>query len=272
MSALARHTPSSAQASGAPLIACRDVVLRAGQRTLVSGLSFEVHAGERWVLLGPNGAGKSTLIATLCGLREPEAGTVELAGVPLARLSVQQAARHRALVTDRWLDAFASSVIDTVLTARFLPGIDAAGLALAEDWLARLDCAELAARDVRSLSRGERQRVAIATALTQGTPCVLLDEPTAHQDPRHQSLVLQRLGELDNHALLASMHDLNCAAHFATHAVLLDGRGGWAAGPAAEVLTAARLSELFGTEVRELGTNGERVFVARWPDAGRHGA
>jgi ABC-type cobalamin transport system ATPase subunit len=54
--------------------------------------------------------------------------------------------------------------------------------------------------------------------------------------------------------------------------VLLDGRGGWVAGPAAEVLTAARLSELFGTEVRELGTNGERVFVARWPDAGRHGA
>jgi iron complex transport system ATP-binding protein len=272
MSALARHLPPSAQASGAPLLACRDVVLRAGRRTLVSGLSFEVHAGERWVLLGPNGAGKSTLIATLCGLREPDAGEVQLAGTPLARQSVQDAARQRALVSDRWLDAFASSVIDTALTARFLPGIDAAGRALASHWLARLDCAGLEERDVRSLSRGERQRVAIATALTQGAPCVLLDEPTAHQDPRHQSLVLQRLAELRDHALLASMHDLNCAAHFATHAVLLDGRGAWAAGPAAEVLTATRLSALFGTEVRELGTNGERVFVARWPDAGRHGA
>lgn len=259
--------PAAASAArlAAPMLACRDLVLRAGSRTLVDGLSFEARAGERWVLLGPNGAGKSTLIATLCGLREPAAGAVQLAGAPLGQLSVQEAARRRALVTDRWLDAFASSVIDTVLTARFLPGIDAAGRALALDWLARLDCADLAGRDVRSLSRGERQRVAIATAMAQGTPCVLLDEPTAHQDPRHQSLVLQRLGELADHALLASMHDLNCAAHFATHAVLLDGRGGWLAGAADEVLTAERLSALFGTEVRALGSNGDRVFVARWP-------
>lgn len=258
--------PAAARAArAAPLLACQDLVLRAGSRTLVEGLSFGVLAGERWVLLGPNGAGKSTLIATLCGLRAPAAGTVQLSGTPLAQLSVQEAARRRALVTDRWLDAFASSVIDTVLTARFLPGIDAAGRALAAHWLERLDCAGLQERDVRSLSRGERQRVAIATALTQGAPCVLLDEPTAHQDPRHQSLVLQRLSALTDHALLASMHELNCAAHFATHAVLLDGRGGWQAGPAAEVLTAERLSALFETEVRALGTNGERVFVARWP-------
>jgi iron complex transport system ATP-binding protein len=73
------------------------------------------------------------------------------------------------------------------------------------------------------LSRGERQRVAIATALAQDTPLVLLDEPTAHQDPRHQAWVVSYLATLRARALVASLHDINAAARFATHALLLSG-------------------------------------------------
>ena len=78
-------------------------------------------------------------------------------------------------------------MLDTILTARFIFRDEDQGEAVARRWLERLDCALLAGRDVRLLSRGERQRVAIATALAQDTPLVLLDEPTAHQDPRHQA-------------------------------------------------------------------------------------
>lgn len=247
-----------------PLLEARGLCLRAGSRELLRDLDLRVYAGERWVLLGPNGAGKSSLLAALAGVSCAWAGEVRLAGQPLAQLGMAQAARHRAWVADRWLDAFAASALETVLTARYVFGVEAEGAALAREMLALMDCAALAARDVREFSRGERQRVAIATALAQDTPLLLMDEPTAHQDPRHQAMVLARLAALPGRGFVAAMHDVNAAAHFATHALLLSGAGGWTAGPADQVLNASNLSKLFATEVRALGAGEERVFVARW--------
>jgi iron complex transport system ATP-binding protein len=246
------------------LLSCSDLELRAGARALVRGLAFAVQPGQRWVVLGPNGAGKSTLLATLAGVRRAASGTVLLDGRPLAGWQVQQLAERRALVTDRWVDPFAATVLDTVLTARYrFDGRDAAGAAVARAALATMDCAHLAAADVRWLSRGERQRVAVATALAQDTPLVLLDEPIAHQDPRHQMLVLQRLAQQPGRSFVVSLHDLSAAAGFATHALLLDGQGGWQAGPAAQVLTAAQLSALFGTPLEAIELAGQRHFIAR---------
>jgi iron complex transport system ATP-binding protein len=252
---------------GAAAVECRGLTLRAGDRLLVDALDLRIAAGSRWVVLGPNGAGKSTLLATLAGARRPDAGSVLIDGRPIGDLDVQALAAHRSLLPDGWLDPFAASVLETVLTARYRLGqADAHGERIARDWLARFDCAELPSRDVRSLSRGERQRVAIATALTQDAPLLLLDEPIAHQDPRHQALVVDALATLDDHTLVASMHDLNAAATLGTHALLLSGVGPWIAGAAAEVLTAARLSELFDTPIDALATaDRRRLFVVRAP-------
>ncbi len=245
------------------LLACRDVDLRAGRRELVRALSLTIEAGQRWVVLGPNGAGKSTLLAALAGVRAPNAGEIRLAGRALDDWSVEAMAEHRALVTDRWHDPFSASVLDTVLTARYRLGAeDDAGVQAARAWLAEFDCAQLTDHDVTSLSRGERQRVAIATALAQDTPLVLLDEPIAHQDPRHQGLVLDRLARAPRRTLVASLHDMNAAARFATHALLLTGRGEWFAGAAADMLSARRLSALFETDVATMATpEGAKVFA-----------
>ena len=170
-----------------------------------------------------------------------------------------------------------ATVLDTVLSARFRFGADgfgedhALGRAAAGAWLARLDAAALEARDVRELSRGERQRIALATALVQDTPLVLLDEPTAHQDPRHQAIVLSALrsAELGARAFVASLHDMNAAVAFATHVLLLTGSGPWHAGPAHEVLTAERLSEVFAARIRSLPTEqGAVFFMANGDHAG----
>ncbi len=146
-------------------------------------------------------------------------------------LRADELARDRALLTDRWIDPFASSVLDTVLTARFIFRDEDHGEAVARRWLERLDCALLADRDVRLLSRGERQRVAIATALAQDTPLVLLDEPTAHQDPRHQAMVVRELAALPERGLIVTLHDLNAAARLASHVLLLWGDGRTLVGP-----------------------------------------
>jgi len=243
------------------------VTLRAGGRLLVDSLDLQVQAGSRWAVLGPNGAGKSTLLAVLAGARRTDGGAVLLAGRPLDQWDAQALAGQRVLLPDGWLDPFAATVLDTVLTARYRLGeADRHGSRVAGRWLARLDCGQLPGRDVRSLSRGERQRVAIATALSQETPLLLLDEPIAHQDPRHQALVVDVLAALCGHTLMASLHELNAAVRLATHALLLDGRGGWIAGPAEETLTASRLSALFEAPIDRLPTAcGRGLFAVRPP-------
>lgn len=243
-------------------LSCHGITLRAGRRELVRGLDLAVQAGERWVVLGPNGAGKSSLLAVLAGVRCAHAGVVQLAGHDINRLDGLALAAERALLTDRWLDPFSATVLDTVLTARYRFGLHATpeAEATARAALAALDCAELPERDVRTLSRGERQRVALATALLQDTPLLLLDEPTAHQDPRHQALVFERLASLAGRTIVATLHDINAAARFATHVLLLSGQGTWQAGRADEVLTTASLSALFGTRFGEVQAEGQRLF------------
>jgi iron complex transport system ATP-binding protein len=250
-----------------PVVECRALTLRAGARVLISGLDLQVQAGSRWVVLGPNGAGKSTLLATLAGARRADGGEVLLEGRPPGVWDAQALAAQRALLPDGWLDPFAASVLDTVLTARYRLGdADRHGSRIAEQWLARFDCAGLLHNDVRSLSRGERQRVAIATVLSQEAPLLFLDEPIAHQDPRHQALVIDELACLQAMTLVASLHDLNAAVRLATHALLLNGRGDWLAGPAGEVLTAERLSMLFGAPIDRLpAASGGGFFMVRPP-------
>jgi iron complex transport system ATP-binding protein len=161
----------------------RRLALAAGERMLVRDLSIQVQASERWVLIGPNGAGKSTLLAAMAGARTPQDGSILVADRPMVGWKVRQLAAQRAMVNDRWIDPFAATVIETVLTARYRFGADEEQRETAMVALAEMDCAHLADRDVRGLSRGERQRVAISTALAQQTPILLLDEPTSHTSP-----------------------------------------------------------------------------------------
>jgi iron complex transport system ATP-binding protein len=255
------------------LVSCRGIGLVVGRakqrRTLVEALDWAVQDGERWVLLGPNGAGKSSLLAALAGVRPVEAGAILYGHDPLTTLDVMAQAGRRALVTDRWHDPFYATVRETVQTARYrMADEDAAAAVTAA--LVRLDCNHFAGEDVRTLSRGERQRVAIATGLAQETALLLLDEPIAHQDPRHQVQVLDALRSVPGRTVIASLHDVNAALRFATHALLLTGRGGWRAGPAAAMLTPERLGALFETPFSMWSGTGEgahRVLVQYSPDA-----
>lgn len=238
---------------------------QAEARRLASGLSVEICAAERWVVLGPNGAGKSTLIATLAGLLPAQAGRLELQGQALSTWRPEALARWRAWCPQFWSDPFPARVDETVRAARRgLPGDDAA---LAE-LLAAFELDGLSRVDVRRLSGGERQRVALAAALWQGAPLLLLDEPTAHLDLAHQQ---QLLGVLADHAarggaVCASLHDVQLAWQLATHAVLLDGRGGAVVGPREAVMTPLRLSAAYGVSIERVEVGGELRF---WVGAGR---
>ncbi|MDQ7989919.1 MAG: ABC transporter ATP-binding protein [Candidatus Dactylopiibacterium sp.] len=234
-------------------------------RALIRALDLEVRPGERWVLLGPNGAGKSTLLAALAGLLTPNAGRVLLKERALAGWAPAALARERAWCPQFWLDPFPVAAWETVACALLAidPRLDAASAEHdARAWLAEFDMAAMADHDVRRLSGGERQRVALASACAQGAPLLLLDEPTSHLDWSHQALLQARLHRWSNDggSVIAAVHDLNLAWSLATHALLLDGRGGAQHGPRASVLQAAPLSAAYGVPVSQREEDGTRWF------------
>jgi iron complex transport system ATP-binding protein len=251
------------------LLAADRLVLRAGARTLVDGLSLSVARGELWSVLGPNGSGKTTLLHTLAGLRPPDSGTVHLAGRPLDRWRATDAACLRGLLPQAMHDAFSASALEVVLMGRH-PHLsrwaweDEADRALALSKLAAVELAESAERDVTTLSGGERQRVGIAALLAQDPLLLLLDEPVAHLDLRHQIVVLEHLraaARKDGKAIVLSIHDLNLARRYSTHALVLGGAAP-AQGPVAEAMNDSALSAAFGHPVVRRALHDRDIFVA----------
>ncbi|HEV2038766.1 MAG TPA: ABC transporter ATP-binding protein [Casimicrobiaceae bacterium] len=231
-------------------------------------LDFSVVPGQCWAILGRNGAGKTTLLHTLAGLRAPTAGTIALNGRPLAALSAREVARTRGLLTQDDSDAFGATVLETAMIGRH-PYLSrwqwesADDLRIAREALALMDIADAEQRDVRTLSGGERRRVALAALLTQRPRLFLLDEPSSHLDLAHQLAVLRRLTTLareQRSALIMVLHDVNLARRFCDHVLMLD-QGTAIAGPASELLTAERLSKIYGVALKTLGQGEELCFV-----------
>jgi nicotinate-nucleotide--dimethylbenzimidazole phosphoribosyltransferase len=243
--------------------------LHVGARTLIASLTQCFAPGEVWCIAGPNGAGKTTLIGVLAGLTRPAAGEVTLDGIALAGWRAADLARRRAWMPQDTHDGFSASVLDTVMLNRF-PYLSGWGWESGDDRAAALAALDLlglgsfAARDVLSLSGGERQRVALAATLCQNAPLVLLDEPLSHLDLHHQIECLEVLTVAARErarTVIFSCHDLNLARRFATHALLLDGRGGAHAGLARDVLSAARASAAFGYPLALIRQEGHEALV-----------
>jgi iron complex transport system ATP-binding protein len=253
--------------------------LRAGGaaqgRRLVQSLDFEVLAGQCWVVLGPNGSGKSSLLAALAGVFPIDAGEVSLQGRPLQAWRLAELADWRAWCPQFWVDPFAATVAETVRLVRdrqaFWPWQERRDDdAEVVEILERLDLAALQDTDVRTLSGGERQRVAIATAMLQGAPLLLLDEPASHLDLAHQQRLIGWLRDAVSagQGVITSLHDLNLAWDLATHALLLDGRGQVMAGPRDTVLVPSALSAAFGVPIDIVEVCGQRRF---WVGPAREG-
>jgi len=136
-------------------------------------------------------------------------------------------------------------------------------LDIAEQALGSMDLAEMAQRDVSTLSGGERRRLAIAQTLTQMPKIYLLDEPTNHLDPQHQLDVLETFRSLATAgcSVIASLHDVNLAARYADQCLLLFGDGRWEFGPTGTVLNEERLSVLYATAMEPVAWRGHQLYI-----------
>ena len=251
-----------------PVLAARGLAVTIAGHRICADLDLTVERGACWAILGRNGAGKTTLLNTLAGLRAPAAGTLELLGRPLATLPRRETARLRGVLPQDDSDPFPATVIETVLIGRH-PHLSrwvwegAQDVAIARSALAASDMTGTEARDVATLSGGERRRVALAMLLAQDPRLFLLDEPASHLDLAHQLAMLDRLVQIvhaEERALVMVLHDVNLALRYCDHALLLaDGEA--IAGPAAELLTQERLSHLYGVPLQALRTARGAVFA-----------
>ena len=244
------------------LLTLSDLVIDIPGRKCGMALDFSMRSGQCWGLLGPNGAGKTTLLHTLAGLRPPRSGKVLLNGRPLDRLPRRTIAQHLGLLFQDHHDGFPATVLETALIGRH-PFLRAWDMETSEDHelarraLQRMDLQQLSERQVQTLSGGERQRLALATLLTQDPPLWLLDEPTNHLDLHHQvavlDLVRNEVASRRRSAVLA-LHDLNLAATYCTHLVLMYPDGGMCWGRTAEIFHVQALERLFQQKLAVIDT------------------
>lgn len=256
--------------------------VRIGSTTVVAKLDLVLEAGAYWGMLGPNGVGKTTLLRHLAGLARPAGGRVCLGGQALDRWPRRRLARRLGMLQQHTAYVFDASVRDVALTGRH-PHLGAwqresdEDRALADAALARVDLGALADRSVTSLSGGEARRLAFATLLVQDPDILLLDEPTNHLDFRHQVRLMRTIGDRiyrDGHSGLAALHDVNLAATYCSHVLMLFGDGAWEAGKATELLTSERLERLYQCPVTAVDTAEGRRFHPAFstPDAGASNA
>jgi iron complex transport system ATP-binding protein len=238
-------------------------------------VSVRVDRGSFTGLIGPNGCGKTTLLKLLAGVLSPDAGSVSLDGRALATMSKRHVARRIAVVPQETHPAFEYTVLEMALMGRH-PHLGAfqlegpADLAIAREALTATGTSHLAERSYMSLSGGEKQRVVIASALTQSAEVLLLDEPTASLDLGYQleiGLLLQRLNRERSATLVMATHDLNLAASLCDTLVMMRNGRVIASGNTTEVLTSAMVRQLYDVEadvrVHELAGHLTVVPLAR---------
>jgi iron complex transport system ATP-binding protein len=239
-------------------LSASDITVGYEKKTISSGLSLEVPEGRFTAIIGPNACGKSTLLRALSRLLKPQAGGVLLDGRDIHALPARQVARRLGLLPQSSIAPDGITVADLVARGRF------PHQKLIRQWSAADEVAVVAAMDatgitdlsgelVETLSGGQRQRVWVAMVLAQQTPIVLLDEPTTFLDIAHQIELLElcvRLNREQGTTMVAVLHDLNQAARYADHVVVMKAGRIVDQGEPRTVVTAELIEDVFGLACR----------------------
>ncbi|MFC1413629.1 ABC transporter ATP-binding protein [Streptacidiphilus sp. N1-12] len=250
--------PTTPGHTGHPELRAEGLHLSYDNRAVVTDLDLVVPAGRITAVVGANACGKSTLLRALARLLTPRQGVVQLDGRALHSIPTRELAQRLGILPQGPVAPEGLTVVDLVNRGRSphqtwwrqWSGADEQAVHAA---LAATGMAELADRPVDELSGGQRQRAWIAMAVAQGTPVLLLDEPTTYLDLAHQIDVLDLITDLnrrEERTVVMVLHDLNQACRYADHVVAMKAGRVVAEGPPAEVITAEAVEDVFGLRCR----------------------
>lgn len=220
-----------------------------GGTEILHGIDFT--AGNRSLVgvIGPNGSGKSTLLKCIYRVLKPSEGAVFVDGQPLSEYRVRDSAKKIAVLAQYNFYNFEFTVQDVVLMGRAphkraLERDSAADFKIVHEAMERVGVAPLRDRLFSTLSGGEQQRVLLARALAQQTPCLILDEPTNHLDIKYQLELLDLVRSLDR-TVIAAIHDLNIAAMYCDTIFVMQSGRIVAAGAPRDVLTRSLIRSVY---------------------------
>ncbi len=240
-----------------PMMTFNNIGFRYSAENVLKNVSGEIRRGEFFGILGPNGSGKTTLLKILHGLLIPQEGEVCIDATPLCRIRLCDLAKTVAVVAQEASLIFPFSVEEIVLMGRS-PHLGKwrfegqKDVRIAREAMAATDTLHLVGRGMEELSGGERQRVMIARALAQEPRLLLLDEPTAFLDIRHQVEffdLVRRLNRESALTVVAVTHDINLAALYCDRLMLLSAGRVASAGRPEDVVTQKNIREVYKTDV-----------------------
>ncbi|MFG2000821.1 ABC transporter ATP-binding protein [Spirillospora sp. NPDC048911] len=249
-----RPVPPAQDDPPGPDLRANGLKLAYDDRIVTENLDLQVPTGQISVIIGANACGKSTLLRALARLLSPRTGTVHLDGRSIHSMPTRQVAQRLGILPQSPVAPEGLTVTDLVGQGRsphqtwwrqWSSGDEDA----VTEALRATGMLEHADRPIDELSGGQRQRAWIAMAVAQGTPILLLDEPTTFLDLAHQIDVLDLVVDLnrrENRTIVMVLHDLNQACRYADHIIVMKSGAIVTEGGPSDVIDAALVEDVFG--------------------------
>lgn len=246
-------------------LSTENIRLSYGAQEILKGVSINGNTGEFIGIIGPNGSGKSTLLKCIYRILKPHAGQVFLDGEELSGISIRNSAKKMAVVAQHNYYNFDFSVMEVVLMGRAphkktMERDNAKDFQIAQKALETVEMEGFANRSFSTLSGGEQQRVILARALAQQTPCLILDEPTNHLDITHQIQLMKIVKNLKV-TVISAVHDLNIAAMFCDRLYVFQDGEIVGQGTPQEVLTAEFIKKIYRVETEIVYDSAGQLHV-----------
>ena len=224
-----------------------------GNNQILKGVSIDSKSREFIGIIGPNGSGKSTLLKCIYRTLKPNNGCIMLGRQDISKMSVKESAKKLAVVAQHNYYNFDFSVGEVVLMGRSphkksLEPDNSEDYDIVNESLEKVGMLGFKNRSFSTLSGGEQQRVILARALAQQTPCLILDEPTNHLDIKYQLSLLNIVKSL-NLTVISAIHDLNIAAMYCDRLFVMKNGQIVGSGIPQEVLTKEFIKEIYDIDV-----------------------
>ena len=241
-------------------ICATDIKMEIGNNEILKGVSIDSKNREFIGIIGPNGSGKSTLLKCIYRILKPNNGCIMLGEEDISKMSVKESAKKLAVVAQHNYYNFDFSVGEVVLMGRSphkksLEPDNSEDYDIVNESLEKVGMLGFKNRSFSTLSGGEQQRVILARALAQQTPCLILDEPTNHLDIKYQ-LQLMRIVKSLNIEVIAAIHDLNIAAMYCDKIYVLKDGKIVKCGKTNEVLTKKLIKDVYEVDADVIVNQG----------------
>lgn len=246
-------------------ITAENIKMKIGDNEILKGVSIDSKNREFVGIIGPNGSGKSTLLKSIYRILKPNDGCIKLDDMDISKMSIKESAKKMAVVSQHNYYNFDFTVKEVVSMGRSphkknLERDNIEDFKIVKESLQKVGMSEFSNRSFSTLSGGEQQRVILARALAQKTPCLILDEPTNHLDIKYQLSLLNIVKSLDL-TVISAIHDLNIASMYCDRLFVMKDGQIVASGTPQDILTKELIKEIYEIDVEIIKDSKNQTHI-----------